>query len=267
MTVAELIAESGLPHTEAEVLLAAALGRERTWVIAHASDALSFDETKRVRAFLNRRRRGEPVEYITGRKEFFGRMFDVSPAVLIPRPCTEQLIVETVRFLKNPFNGEREVDANISVITRVLHTLPSPRFLVDCGTGSGCIAVTLALECPECDVIATDVSEEALTEARHNAESLNVLERIRFLHGPFLQPLSEVREPFVVVSNPPYVPDDAPLARDVKDFEPSLALFGGADGTDILRAIVSQARSHPFCAGIILECQTDQIPIIGLNKP
>jgi len=267
MTIAALIVGSSLPSHEAELLVAAALGRERTWVIAHAGDEPPADDVKQAQAFLGRRKRAEPVEYITGKKEFFGRMFAVSPVVMIPRPSTEQLVVETVRFLKNPQDASREVDANILVVARVLRALPSPRLLVDCGTGSGCIAVTLALECPACTVIATDVSEEALAVARKNAETHHVAERIRFLRGSLLEPLAEVREPFIVVSNPPYVPDGAPLARDLKEYEPSLALFGGPDGGDVLRQLISGARTHPFCAGMLLECQTDQKAVIGLDKP
>jgi len=267
MTIEALIAGSGLPTHEAELLLAAALQRERTWVIAHVKKDLSVDEAKRAQTLLDRRKCSEPVEYITGQKEFFGRMFAVSPAVLIPRPATEQLIVETVRFLTHPHDSSREVDAGIAVVARVLRALPAPRLIADIGTGSGCIAVTLALECPDCSLIATDVSEDALDVARKNASIHHVQERMRFLHGPFLEPLSAIQEPFIVVSNPPYVPDGASLPRDVKNYEPSQALFGGADGGDVLRQIVVQATSHPFCAGILLECQTDQITIIGLEKP
>lgn len=260
MMIGEIIRGSGCDRSECEILVAEALGKERTWVLAHNRQETDDEQRKRIDAFLGRRKSGEPVSYITGKKEFFARTFSVTPAVLIPRPSTEQLIVSTVRFLKNPQDETREVDANVSVVARVLRPELQPKMIVDVGTGSGCIAVTLALECPEMRVIATDISEEAIGIARENASRHGVSEKIEFLSGGELQPVGNLREPFLVVSNPPYVPSGAPLSREVRDFEPASALFGGPEGTDVLSRILLQAREHPFCAGILLECQTDQIP-------
>jgi release factor glutamine methyltransferase len=259
MTIGEIIRGSGLDRSESEILVAEALGNERTWILAHERDEVEERQRQHIEEFLGRRKSGEPVSYITGKKEFFARTFSVTPAVLIPRPSTEQLIVSTVRFLRNPRDETREVDANVSVVARVLRLELRPTMIVDVGTGSGCIAVTLALECPGLRVVATDVSEEALRVARENARRYGISGKIEFLAGGELQPVGHLREPFLIVSNPPYVPSGAPLSREVRDFEPSSALFGGPEGMDVLTRILSQARNHPFCAGILLECQTDQI--------
>jgi len=259
MTIEEMIRGSRLDRVESEILVADALGKERTWMLAHAGEKVSEEQRQRISMFFKRRTSGEPVSYIIGKKEFFARTFHVTPAVLIPRPSTEQLVVSTVRFLNNPCDENREVDANVSVVTRVLRPDLYPKTVVDCGTGSGCIAVTVALERLDVRVIATDISEEALEVARENARKYGVFEKIEFQHGSELQPVQNLREAFLVVSNPPYVPDAAVLDRQVRDFEPASALFGGPDGTDILRAILLEARNHPFCAGILFECQSDQI--------
>ncbi|MDD4627931.1 MAG: peptide chain release factor N(5)-glutamine methyltransferase [Candidatus Peribacteraceae bacterium] len=259
MSIGEIIAGGGLDRVESEILAAEALGRERTWILAHPNERITDDDRRRIDAFFRRRKSGEPVCYITGKKEFFARTFHVTPAVLIPRPSTEQLVVSTVRFVRDPCDELREVDANISVLARVFRKNLRPKTIVDCGTGSGCIAVTLALECPGMRVTATDISGEALAIARGNAERNGVAEKIEFLSGSGLQPVQNLWEPFLIVSNPPYVPDNAALDAEVKEFEPASALFGGPDGTDILRSIYAQALNHPFCAGILLECQSDQI--------
>ena len=169
-------------------------------------------------AFVERRRRREPVAYITGIREFYGREFIVTPAVLIPRPETEG-VVEALA------TGE------------LLNWGTGERLIVDVGTGSGCLAITLALEFPEASVLATDTSPDALAVARENARRLGA-GRIEFVQASLipgnLPPLD------LIVSNPPYVPerDLASLPADVRDFEPASALFAGADGLDVIRTLV-----------------------------
>lgn len=267
MTIAEVIHGYTLPPQEAEVLVAAALGKGRTWVLAHEDGVLSDADEQRCRSFLDRRRSGEPVAYITGAREFYGRPFRVTPDVLIPRPATETLVEAALDALRGPFDGVRDADAGIAVVSRILRPDRTPACIVDCGTGSGCIAVTLALEQTGLPVIATDISPAALAIAQENAVHHGVARRIDFRLGSLLDPVECLREPFLLVSNPPYVPEDALLPSDVRHGEPRTALFGGGDGCAVLRRLVSAARAHPFCAGILLECQTDQIGTIGLDKP
>jgi len=258
MTIGELIRASGLPRLEAEVLAAAALKRNRAWIIAHGEEKLAQQQCDSISGFFDRRRAGEPVAYITGMREFFGRDFRVTPAVLIPRPATEELVHAALAFLDRPETLQREADAGIVIVSHVLRPELHPHVVVDVGTGSGCIAITLALERPEIQFIATDVSDDALTVARANADLHHVAGRVSFLKGKDLDPLQDLKEPFLLVSNPPYIPVGRVLQREVMAFEPSQALFGGEDGADMLRRISDQAMQHPFCAGIVIECEAGQ---------
>jgi release factor glutamine methyltransferase len=261
MTVRTLLAHCGIERLDAEVLAAAALGRPRSWLVAHGDGELSPAEEEHVQSFIQRRRMGEPVAYITGQEEFFGRVFSVTPAVLIPRPSTEHLVSLALRFLRHPADETVEVDVNISVAARLLRSLGTPRVIVDVGTGSGCVGISLALEEPSLRVIATDVSMPALAVARSNAELHGVGDRFSLCHGRGLACTRELHEPFLVVTNPPYIPVGTLLPRDVFSFEPHRALFGGEDGLRVLRGILREAAEHPLCAGVVFECQTDQVPL------
>jgi release factor glutamine methyltransferase len=171
-------------------------------------------------ALARRRAAGEPVAYLMGEREFYGRTFAVTPAVLIPRPETELLVDRALARI-----DERHTDT-----FRVL----------DCGTGSGCIAVTLAAERSHLVITGTDVSQNALHMAKGNASRHGVTDRVSFEQVSLC---GEARDVALVVSNPPYVPerDRASLMRDVRDFEPALALFGGEDGLDVIRLLIPAA--------------------------
>jgi release factor glutamine methyltransferase len=182
---------------------------------------------------IDRRARREPLAYITGEREFYGRAFRVTPDVLIPRPETELLVERALAWLET-FASDRPQGA-------------APARVLDIGTGSGCIAVTLALESPEARLVATDVSASALDVARSNATRLNVAARIEFRQTSLT---SDVPGAFdLIVANPPYVPerDRASLAPEVRDYEPTSALFAGPDGLDVIRALVPSAAAalHP----------------------
>ena len=261
MTIGELIRASGLPPLEAEVLAAAALKRNRTWIIAHGGEQPTQAEHALIADFFARRRACEPVAYITGLREFFGRDFKVTSSVLIPRPATEELVRAALAFLTRHETTVREADAGIVIVSRSFRPL-LPRVVVDIGTGSGCIAITLALECPELKVIATDVSAEALNIAHINADLHHVADRIRFLQGPDLEPVRDLKESFLLVANPPYIPVGRVLQREVVDHEPEQALFGGADGAEVLRRLSVQTQEHPYCAGIVLECEREQAKVL-----
>lgn len=202
---------------EARVLLGHALGVTRAWLIAHEHDELPAAPLEKYQALLARRLFGEPVAYLLGEKEFFGRSFHVTPAVLVPRPETE-LLVELA-----------------------LARLPAdkPARVLDLGTGSGCIAITLALERPDCGVIAVEQSAAALAVARQNAVHLGA--KLGFYPGSWYQALPAGTEKFdLVVSNPPYVAEGDPHLAALAH-EPAGALASGADGLADIRRIVQGA--------------------------
>ncbi len=258
MVIRDILSSSKLPKIESELLIAHVLGHNRTWVVAHIDDRLNQKELQRFRLEEARRMKGEPIAYITEKKEFYGREFTVSPSVLIPRPATEGLVGEALFFLKNPQTREEEVDSGISVLTAVLHP-GTPQIIVDVGTGSGAIAITLALEGVTQKIIAVDTSEEALVIAKKNAETLRAYDKIEFALVDGIEHVKNLREPFLVVSNPPYIPNGEELERDVVDYEPHEALFAGDDGLDVIIPLVEAAKANKKCTGIVMELRSDQI--------
>lgn len=214
----ELLEEAGVaaPRLTAEVLLSHAVRCDRAWLYAHSDDELREVWWIHFGRYLHERLAGKPTQYITNRQEFYGREFYVSPAVLIPRPETEHVVESALRRL-----AERQ----------------GP--VVDVGTGSGAIAATLALECGAV-VYATDLSGEALAVASRNAHGLGA--SVRLVQCDLLSAIRG-ESMHLVVSNPPYVPesDSSVLQREVVQFEPHLALFGGADGMEVFRRLVAEA--------------------------
>ena len=231
-TMEDLLRESALPRRDAEVLLCGALGCERSHLIAHAEGPVDPGGRRAAQAWFARRRAGEPVAYITGRREFYGLSLRVAPEVLIPRAETE-LLVELA-----------------------LQRIAPGADVLELGTGCGAIAVALASQRPEANVIATDISEAALDVARRNAEEQAV--EIDFVRGDWLEAVGASFD--LIVGNPPYVAAGDPhLGRGDLRFEPPLALVGGADGLECLRAIAAQARHHLRPGGsLILEHGYDQ---------
>jgi len=203
------------PRLTAEVLLAHALGRPREYLFAYPEHELGEMEWLHYGRYLHERLRGKPTQYITKRQEFWGREFRVTPDVLIPRPETEH-VIETV--LKLARNSGR---------------------LLDIGTGSGALAVTLQLETGT-EAWATDISPAALHVAMHNARRLGA--RVAFAAGDLVSAIAPASFD-LVVSNPPYVPlrDEEGLQREVRDWEPRLALFAGASGLEVYERIVAEA--------------------------
>jgi release factor glutamine methyltransferase len=224
------------PHPEkadrdSEFLLLHLLRRNRAWLIAHPRKELSEEQQVRYEEMVRRRLSGEPIQYIAGETEFYGLPFRVTPDVLIPRPETEHLVEQAIQLA-----GE----------------FPEPR-IVDVGAGSGAIAVALAVHLPEAHVTAVDVSPDALGVARENAERNGVGERVRLLAGDLLEPIAG--EQFdLVVSNPPYVPDGdrASLSVEVREYEPALALFAGADGLAVYRRLIPAAYAALAPGGYVL---------------
>jgi release factor glutamine methyltransferase len=226
---------------------------DRTYLLAHGEQTLTDAEWTQYMHFVERRRKHEPVAYITGEQEFYGRKFFVDHRVLIPRPATEGIVRAALKFLDAPFEGEEMVDEGIVVTTKwkMVNGKWKIATLVDVGTGSGCIGITLALERPDMKVIATDISHDALEVAQLNAKRHGVT--IDFRQGDGLAPVLDLTEPFLLVSNPPYIPSNRTLMKDVSDFEPHVALFGGSDGMEIAHSLIRAAEEHPFCRGWVME--------------
>jgi release factor glutamine methyltransferase len=232
VTIAEALKEAGerlragsVPNDllDAQALLAEAGGFDRTYLIINFNQQAPEDLLSKFRVMINRRAAGEPLQYITGRQEFFGLEFEVTPDVLIPRPETELIVEEAIRMVE----GDR--------IARPL--------IIDAGTGSGCIAVALARELADARVFASDISEAALRVARRNAARHGPGDRIGFVASDLLDAFAEEEFADFILSNPPYVSDaEMPsLQREVRDWEPRLALTDSNDGLSFYRRLLKDA--------------------------
>ena len=221
---------------DAEVLLCHVLRMEKAQFYLDVDSALSIDEERRVRELLMRRAKREPLAYIIGCKEFWSLDFIVTPDVLIPRPDTELLVELTLERAK-------------------WHPRRSSLKIVDIGTGSGAIAVSLAKELPEAQIWAMDVSAAALNIASINSQRHGVSSRLRFLLGDLFAPLGEGDENFdVIVANPPYIRREelSDHPQEIRDWEPMMALDGGPDGLGTYRRIVDEARNYLAPGGHVL---------------
>lgn len=232
---ADILENAGVadPRREAASLLALALDKPNTFLIAHPEHELTDAEKIRFESFTARREKREPFQYIAGRQEFYGLDFEVTPAVLIPRPETEILVEQAIRELSK------------------LSKLSKLSFL-EIGVGSGCISVSILASVPTATAVATDISPEALAVARRNAERNGVADRLVLKQGDLFAGVSEKFH--MIVSNPPYIPD-ADLARlqpEVRDYEPHNALFSGTDGLRIISRIINEAPEHLISGGLLL---------------
>lgn len=227
------------PDLDARLLFQAATGLAREDVILAPDQLIVPEQRARFEGFLNRREAREPVSRILGAREFYGRAFRVTPAVLDPRPDTETLI-----------------DAALAL-------MHAQARILDLGTGTGAIAVTLLAERPDATGVAVDVSEAALAVARENAVLLGVADRLTLALGSWFLPVSGRFD--IIASNPPYIPADeiAGLSPDVRNFDPVLALLGGEDGLDPYRLIAAGAAAHLRPGGhVLVEIGAGQAPAI-----
>ena len=274
-SIDDLIRHSQLPRAEARRLLASLTGQPLTWFMAHGDDPADPDTTTRFQALAERRRAGEPLAYLLGQQEFYGRPFTVSPAVLIPRADTETLVETALEQLLLLRQQRRTV----------------PLSLLELGTGSGIIAITLALEAPDTEVHAVERSPEALAMAQRNAKALGA-HRIHWHAGSWWQALANATDSHeatentataaqttspitarqghptepparrfdLIVSNPPYIAaNDHHLQQGDLRFEPPQALAAGPDGLDDLRIIIGGAPTHLNPGGwLLLEHGYDQ---------
>ena len=266
----------------AELLLLHVLGRDRTWLYAHPEEQVSSADAERFFALLARRAAGEPTQHLTGKQEFWGLEFEVTPDVLIPRPETEHVIEVALDRLAV---RERRAGRKQTLTGEGLQ-------IADIGTGSGCIAIALAKELPSATIYATDVSPATLTVAKRNAKRHSVSDRIRFLESNLLDQVSLVvaqhavpllgtdssstpRQPPVtshqsplldlIVSNPPYIGrrEAATLMREVRDHEPEVALYGGEEGYELYADLIAQAATHLKPGGIlVLELGHSSLPAV-----
>jgi release factor glutamine methyltransferase len=266
----------------AELLLLHVLGRDRTWLYAHPEEQVSSADAQRFFALIARRANGEPTQHLTGKQEFWGLEFEVTPDVLIPRPETEHVIEVALDRL-----ASRELRAGRK------QTLTGEGLqIADIGTGSGCIAVTLAKDLPGATIYATDISSAALAVARRNAARHSVSAQVHFIESNLLDkiysvgaryiapprsqgsnperhqsPVTSHQSPLLdlIASNPPYIGrrEAAMLMREVRDHEPEIALYGGEEGYEFYPDLITQAAAHLKPGGIlVLELGHNSLPAV-----
>ena len=246
----------------AELLLLHVLGRNRTWLYAHPEEVIADADGHRFFDLIARRAAGEPTQHLTGKQEFWGLEFEVTPDVLIPRPETEHVIAVALDRL-----ALRELRAG-----RPQKSPGEGLQIADIGTGSGCIAIALAKELPAANFCATDISPAALAVAKRNARRHEVADHIRFresnLLDAFRSPLVPRHSPFsldLIVSNPPYIGrrEAAALPREVRDHEPESALYGGEEGYELYAPLITQAAKLLKPGGIlVLELGHNSLPAV-----
>ena len=239
MTIKEIIIRyskeleeiSPTPRLDVETLLQKALGIDRLYILLNLDKDLSEDEEKTFNKFIEERLNNRPIAYIVGNREFMGLDFYVQEGVLIPRPDTEVLVEEVIEIAKD--KGQIEI--------------------LDIGTGSGAITVSLAKYLENAKLTSVDISEIALEIGKKNAISNNVEDRINFVKSDLFSSLNKNQKFDIIVSNPPYIKREVidTLDKQVKDFEPYNALEGGIDGLDFYRAITTQAKDYLKEGGVL----------------
>jgi release factor glutamine methyltransferase len=246
----------------AELLLLHVLGRDRAWLYAHSEESIADAEAQGFLRLIGRRAAGEPTQYLTGKQEFWGLEFEVTPDVLIPRPETEHVI---------------EVALDRLALNEIRHGRPRATkgeglYVADIGTGSGCIAIALAKQLPAAKIYATDTSPKALEVASRNAARHHVSDRTQFVVANFLEPCSPLatrHSPLafdLIASNPPYIGrrETDLLPREVREHEPAAALYGGEEGYELYADLIAQAAKHLKPGGIlVLELGHDSLPAVG----
>lgn len=245
--VVTLSKTSDSARTDAQLLLAYVIGRDREWMVAHPDAAVSAEDALRYTILCERRARGTPIAYILGSAWFYGREFYVDEHVLIPRPETEHLVDEAVAFLRALAETRARVD------------------VLDVGTGSGAIACSIAAEVPQARVDATDASRAALEIAERNARALHVAARCALHLGELAQPVAG-RTYDAIVANLPYVPTaDVPKLPQPAGFEPREALDGGEDGLECYRRLLSSAPALLRAGGTML-LEAAPLTILALER-
>ncbi len=229
-----MLSEEGIDtaYLDAEILMRHALGCRREELFLLSNEMLDQDKIDYFMKLIERRKKREPVAYITGKKEFFSREFIVSHEVMIPRPETETLVERVMDIIR----------------------LNNIKNMLDIGTGSGIIAITLSLNFPELQICATDISDDALNVARKNAIMHGVESRIEFVKSDLFDGLDPGKKFDLIVSNPPYIPScDIPfLEPEIRDYEPRVAIDGGLDGLDVIRRIARDSHYYMQKEGFLV---------------
>jgi release factor glutamine methyltransferase len=263
------------PRLDAELLLGHVLGLDRVKVYLNFDRPLSDDELERIRTLVRRRGAREPLAWVLGSKEFYGRDFVVGPGVLVPRPDTETLIEAALAWLpaptasggggeappqRPPSAGEPPADPSATAAAPE----EPPVYVADIGSGSGCIGLTLALERPAVRLYAVDKSDDALAATRANVERHGLDKRVAVLRGDLLAAVPAARPLDWIVSNPPYIPSAEleGLAPEVRDHEPRVALDGGPDGLAVYRRLVPAAAARAR-QGVLFEVGIHQADAVA----
>jgi release factor glutamine methyltransferase len=235
-TKARLDSLSESAALDAQVLLAHVTGQPRSWILAHPEAPLSPSQESKLEAALTELTEGIPLPYVVGHWEFFGLDFEVTPDVLIPRPETELLVEKALAWLEGR---------------------PDARSAVDVGTGSGCIAISLASRIRHLHLSATDISQRALEVAKRNAEKFSVADRIEFSRCDLLPEKNQTYD--LIVANLPYIPTKTMKSLPIYGKEPALALDGGSDGLDLIRRLITLAPGYLSPGGLmLLEIESSQ---------
>ena len=276
---ADYFAKHGVdtPRLDAEVLLAKAMGCERIGLYTRFMEPASDEVRATYRDLIKRRASGAPTAHLIGEKEFYSLTFKVTPDTLIPRPETEHLIIETLDIIKKQELGELQeksvesekapdqtsedtvTDAEtgetfIKFVPRANPLQNVKRDILDVGTGSGIIPVTLAKQLPSCRFVAVDISQPALDVAKLNAQTHEVSDRIEFRYSDLFSSIKSDEKFDFILSNPPYIGEEerAELDASVRDFEPATALFSGPKGTDLIEKLLDQASDKLKPGGWLL---------------
>lgn len=236
MTIKNIIKKSNINKKEAVLLVSFILNKPKEFIIAHDDLEISNDQIKDIKKLFFRRQKSEPIAYLLKQKEFYGRTFEVNKNVLIPRSETETII----DLVKNIYKDNSKI--------------------IDIGTGSGCIAITLKLECPNLDITATDINKKALTTARNNSKNLKT--DIDFLKSDLLKNIPKYTKYDIIIANLPYVNKEWSTLKDI-EYEPKTALFAKDNGLKTVKQLVRQSSEYLQPNGkIILEldpCQHEEI--------
>jgi release factor glutamine methyltransferase len=243
--------DSETPLLDAQVLVSHHLEKPRTWVLAHPEFTLNSLQYEEILQSALRLETGEPLPYVIGHWEFYGLDFQLTPHVLIPRPETELLVEKAINWLQHH---------------------PHRRRALDVGTGSGCIAITLARHIPDLQILMTDISSEALKVAKLNAEKLGLLDRVDLLKSDLLEQVPRAAIFDLICANLPYIPTQKLATLSVAQREPHLALDGGLHGLKVIKRLIGQVKTHISPGGImLLEIDPDQrslmVPLLQENLP
>lgn len=237
------LTNSSTPTLDAELLLAHILKKDRSYLISHSNDLVPEVQLKHFEELLNQRRKGKPIAYIRHEKEFFGRSFYVDERVLIPRPETEEIVEDVIEFTKKN---------------------PEVKTIIDLGTGSGAIALTLAHELPDHEIVALEVSSDALEVARINQERYST-NNLLFIASDLLTSYQPTSEPVTILANLPYIGTETNrfISEETEKYEPHLALFGGADGLELYRRTWQQIKEKNLnLQALFMEIGFSQVEIM-----